>query len=91
VCVTHLDGEIIDGASARGARTLERYVGGGCTLERRYACLQPCDLPFLLFELRPLVLDLLMCDGLSKSIWGIRRPVSGMISRIDVRTKFVKA
>jgi hypothetical protein len=53
--------------------------------------LQPCDLPLLLLELPPLFFDLLMRDGLSKSIWGIRRRINGVISWKDVRTKFVKA
>ena len=84
----HLDGEIVDGAPACGARACGEGRAGGRTLERRYACLQPCDLPLLLLELRPLFLDLLMGDGLSESIWGIR---SERRPSTDVRTKFVNA
>ena len=63
----------------------------GRALESCNACLQPCDLPLLLLELCPLFLDLLMSDGLSESIWGIRWAVSGTTPLTDVRTKFVNA
>jgi hypothetical protein len=66
----YLDGEVVDGAPACCARALERLCAGGHALERGDAGLQLCDLPLLLFELPPLVLDFLMRDGLCESIGG---------------------
>jgi hypothetical protein len=59
--------------------------------------LELCDLQLLLFELGPLLLDLLMCDGLSECepiLYGESEGQSVenvMLFWIDVRTKFVKA
>ena len=70
VMPTYLDGKIIDGTPACDARTRQRLRSGGRTLERSDALLQPCNLSLLLFELSPLFLDLLMCDGLGRSVQG---------------------
>jgi hypothetical protein len=67
---TYLDGKIIDGTPTCDAGTRLGLCSGRRTLERSDARLQQCNLSLLLFELFPLFLDLLMRDGLGRSVQG---------------------
>ena len=67
VRVSYLDGKVIDRAPACCASgRVEGLCIGGRALERGDAIVQPCDLSLLLLELPSLLLDLLMCDGLTE-------------------------
>jgi hypothetical protein len=57
---------------------------GRRALERSDARLQSCDLSFLLFELAPLFLDLLMRDGLSEEFGSIQESVASKTGRYEV-------
>lgn len=63
----YLDGKVVNGAPACCAWALDGLQTSGRTLERGDAGLQPCDLPFLFFELSALFLYFLMGDRLDES------------------------